>query len=243
MALPPGICSEWFTVADICSDDENVEVAQRCVDAATSWAFRATCSQFVGACASVIRPAGRCGHSGRCGCDNEWLRNPRGGWREKIDLSPMVPGRIRQIVDVQVDGVAIAPEDYRLSRGRYLVPHVDGDLWPWPLQDLNLPDGEDGTWSVTVEHGNDPPPDLIDAAAELASQMLAHCLGGDCDLPDNATSISKDGMTLQLSVPTNGNTGMPMVDSVLALYGCRSRRRMLDPAEPLGDVARTTLSS
>lgn len=244
MALPPAVCTEWLALEDLPGYADDPVKAQHALDVATSWLFRSTCSQFTGTCTSTIRPPEFCGHQGRCGCSSslhygyrdddyrrarEWVR---------LDLSTMVPGLIRDITAVVVNGDELPAADYRLSRGRFLVPHDPGGLWPWPIQNLNLPDDAEGTWSVTVEHGNPPPPELADAALALAGQLFAKLTDAECDLPDNATSVSKDGMTIQLMVPEKGMTGLTMVDSVVGMYPCHSARRIIDPAERIGDVTR-----
>jgi hypothetical protein len=237
----PGICTDWLQPEDICADEENIELAQAMVNAATSWVFRATCSQFTGICTSEIRPAStgirRCGSSINMPFfTGDRLTVAADSGPVRMDLTPWVPGVIREIDAVFVDGDVIDPENYWLANGRWLVPLEDGLLWPWPTQNLNLPSTEDSTWEVLVTHGNPPPAEILEATADLARELLAKCTGGACNLPDNATSLTKDGMSIQLSVPTDGKTGLPFVDSVMMLYPCASRRRMLDPAQPMGQV-------
>lgn len=234
MATPEGMCEPWITADDVCTSDEELERAQQAADEAMAWLFRATCAQFTGLCTSLIRPDVRGGKSCR---PSTSALDPQPRWH-RVDLTTMVPGAIRSIIEVQVEGVVIDSDDYRLVRGKYLVPHTGGGLDPWPFQDLNRPDGDIDTWSALVEHGNPAPADLVEAARQLATQLLNKACGRECDLPDNATSISRDGMSIELRIPERGETGLPLVDSIVALYPCASRRRILDPAEPFGDVVR-----
>jgi len=222
-------CSPWLTRADVC--DPNTDVSPRLADSAiqsaSAWLYDSTCGAFPGRCSSRLRPSGPV--PARCRTDAELHR---------IDLTTWIGGPIRSIEAVTVDGVEVDADGYRLVNARWLVAHRDGPLWPWPTQDEFADDGDPGTWSVDVVHGEDPPPHLLDAAADLAKQLIAKCLGGECDLPDNATSISKDGMSIQLAVPTKGETGLPLVDSIVAMYPCRQRRRLLDPAARRHEVSR-----
>ena len=231
-------CEPWLTYADVC--DPNAEdpvsrgIASAAIASATAWMFDATCSQFTGVCTSVIRPRPPCGHEGddQCTAACNWRR---------IDLSPWVAGPIRTIEAVTVDGEELSnyeDVDYRLAMGRYLVPHEDGALRPWPRQYMNRADGAEGTWSVTVTHGVIPPPHVLDATADLAKQFIAKCTGGECLLPDNATSISRDGVTVELNIPTDGKTGLPMVDTVVGMYPCKRTRRLHDPADAEPEVQR-----
>ena len=230
------LCGAWLTRADVCTPDQNVPnaVANQAILEATAWLYDSTCQQFTGICTSIVRPALPCGHVELCGC--------RSGWT-KLDLSPWVTGPVRSIEAVTVNGETlenVEDEDYRLAWGSFLVPHEGGGLAPWPAQHLNRPDGADGTWSVTVTHGVEPPPHVAGAAADLAKQLIAKCTGGDCLLPDNATSITRDGVTVELNIPTGGQTGLPVVDSIVGMYSCKRTRRMYDPAEPMADTRRLT---
>lgn len=230
------LCGAWLTRADVCHPNQEVSpaVVSAAIASATSWLYDATCQQFPGVCTSVVRPTMPCGHEEACGC--------RAGWR-RLDLSPWVTGPVLTVETVTVNGADLGNVDgvdYRLADGRFLVPHEGGGLWPWPAQHLNRLDGEDGTWSVTVTHGRTPPPHVVDAAADLARQLIAKCTGGDCLLPDNATSITRDGVTVQLNVPTGGKTGLPTIDSIVEMYPCKRTRRMYDPAALVGETRRVS---
>ena len=217
-----GVCSPWLSVSDLCDDGNDEVTAAHAIDVATAWLFVATGSIFTGSCQTVIRPnPGQCGHKHGCGC---------GTWR-RFDLSMSVPGPVLGVTEVAVGIEIVDAAEYLFRHNRFLVPTPGGALDPWPTQNPLAPDGAPDTWSVTVEYGRLPPPDLVFAAKELATQIAAKCNGEECDLPDNATSISRDGMTIQLSVPTDGTTGLPLVDSIVANYAKRAPRRMLDPAE------------
>lgn len=223
-----GVCEPWLTPNDVCgSDPVPPAVARLAIASAQAWLFDATCGQFTGVCRTVIRPVLR-------DRDVEWCLDRADSTR--LDLSPWVTGPVRSIETVIVDGVVVPDTDYRLVNNRWLVAHNDGALRPWPDQHIDVPDGEPDTWSVAVTHGRVAPPHVLDAAADLARQLIAKATGGDCMLPDNATSISRDGVQVELNVPSDGKTGLPLVDTVVAMYPCRRSRRMWDPATPDAEV-------
>lgn len=230
------VCEPWLTIADVCTPgDESAspQVVRAAIASAQAWLFDATCAQFTGVCTSVLRPTLPRGEWVD-DCDDRSLR-----WR--IDLSPWVTGPVLSIESIAVEGVEVANTDdvdYRLADGRWLIAHEGGALRPWPRQRLDRPVGAEGTWSVTVTHGRAVPPHVLDAAADLARQLVAKCTGGECLLPDNATSVSRDGVTVELNVPADGQTGLPLVDTVAAMYRCRRTRRLWDPAEGYTEVAR-----
>lgn len=225
-------CEPWLTRTDVCTDpDVSPAIVNTAIASATSWLFEATCGRFTGVCTSTIRPrrSADLDLHGDCTLPVD---------RYQVDLSPWVTGPVLSIVEVVVDGEAVDAGDYRLVNSRWLVAHPDGALRPWPPQYVDRPDGDEGTWSVTVTHGRVPPAELVDAAADLAKQLIAKCTGGNCLLPDNATSVSQDGVTVELNVPTDGKTGLPLVDTIVAMYPCRRTRRIYDPAAPVPEVVR-----
>lgn len=156
----------------------------------------------------------------------------------KIDLFPFFGRKVLEIDEIIVDGVAIPEVDYRLDANRYLVPHRDLALWPWPEQDINLPPGDPGTWQVRAYVGEPPPELLLLAAEDMACQLVARCLSQPCDIPDNAVSVTREGVTIRLET---GLMALPTVKQALEVYGeCKKRRRtgMWDPARwPVGSRA------
>jgi len=52
----------------------------------------------------------------------------------------------------------------------------------------------------------------------------------DCDLPDNATSVSRGGVTVSLAARQEGKVGVQAIDMMLERYGCpKVSGGILDP--------------
>lgn len=87
-------------------------------------------------------------------------------------------------------------------------------------------------WSANVElvidEGESPPTEVLEAAAWLYGELVKMHLGDECDLPSNATSVSRDGVTVQLS--PDFTDAVPMLGIVKRLYGDQiSTFRLIDP--------------
>jgi hypothetical protein len=146
-----------------------------------------------------------------------------------------LPGPVSAVTAVKVDGVVLpgepAPLDpeeeppeeepppaaYRVDDWRTLV-RLDGECWPL-CQDMDLPDTEVGTWSVTVSRGLAPPSAGVEATAELACELLKGWVGESCRLPQRLTSITRQGLSQALFDPmeflSEGRTGLFLVDLFL----------------------------
>lgn len=150
-----------------------------------------------------------------------------------------LPAAVNQITAVKVDGSVLAPTAYRLDNHRLLV-RTDGSLWP-RCNDLTLDDTKAGTWSVTADYGQDVPVGGQLAVGEMACQILRAMSGGDCQLPNNVTSLIRQGVTI--TYPTiqellgEGRTGLYLTDLFLATsnpnkLNTRARVYRIDGAPP-----------
>lgn len=186
--------------------------------------WRKTCFRF-GICAIEIRPClpGCTCFPKACSCECSWLR---------FDLRQHVGHPIESVDAVKVDNVDVPPAgNWYVANNRYLVPIRDGLLWCWPPQDLNLETGSVGTWSIELTIGEMPGASLLFAAADLACQMWKSCTPGQvCDIPPNAVSVTRDGVTVNLET---GLLAYPPVKMALDAYPCpqKLRSRITDPAE------------
>ena len=215
------ICSNWITTDDlICDTNLSAEVVQNLLDTSVEWLNDMTCNQFGGSCLYDLRVTTMCHHGGgACGSRCDW---------DRIDLTRYLPSPVTSIAEVRVNGAVVPSTDYRLDDRRWLVPIRDGLLTPWPRQDMQLADGEDGTWKITAYAGQEPPRPLQLAATELTCQLIRRWETGVCDLPDNTTSVTRDGVTISMQARQEGKIGLPTVDSVVELYGCSKKRRLAD---------------
>ena len=140
---------------------------------------------------------------------------------------------VREIVEVKIDGSVVDPATYRLDDRRWLVrvrEHADDEALMWPsCQILDLPDTENGTFSVTYKYGMDPPIIAQHAANELACQFFRLCSSdADCVLPANVSRTTRLGVTTERGsvlswffsrrLERGWATGMATVDAFLSAY-------------------------
>lgn len=175
------------------------------------------------------------------------------GYLSRVKLSGYP---VREIVEVKIDGDVLpttytpsgAPT-YRLDKWRFLTRLDDPDQpslnkqWPG-CQNLALEDDQPGTFSVTYTYGVDPPVAGINAARQLACQILLALDGQDCQLPTGVTKIVGSGVTMDRGIllawgrdAKTGiwNTGLTLVDLFLNSYNPQRLQRR--PAV-IGDATR-----
>lgn len=142
-----------------------------------------------------------------CGC------GPKCSWRSPsvIHLAARVALPIQEVTEVVIEGEVLDPTEYRLEGD--LLYRVNGR---WPAQDLTQPLDEPGTWSVTYTRGVPPPPGSAKLVGLLAQEFLAACNGGKCRLPRRVRSVTRQGVTMDMTDPTDiyatGKTGIPEID-------------------------------
>lgn len=124
-------------------------------------------------------------------------------------------GQASAVTLVKIDGMTLDLTAYRLDPGGRLV-RTDGQAWP-ACQDMNAPDTEPGTFSVTYSPGG-----VVDglgawAAGILAAEYVEVCATGKCNLPDTVSQIVRNGVTMTLTPGAfpDGKTGLRAVDSYL----------------------------
>ena len=119
-------------------------------------------------------------------------------------------------VVVTIDGAILDPSAYRIDNGNRLV-RMDGQDWPL-CQDMNLPDGEEGTFSVSYYVGVGPDDLLNYAAGLLAGEWYKACNGQACQLPNTATQVVRQGVTFNIPTFDSGTSGIREVDNIIAIY-------------------------
>lgn len=217
-------------------------------EASATQTLRMLTGYRVGGCPSVVRPCKRsclpeswlvapasnliAGFGGYGGLspyvrDGQWYnacgcRNDDCGCTEVRQV--YLPGRVGRVDEVQVDGEVLDPSAYRVDNWNYLVRQDGGD---WPVcQDMNLPDGEDGTFSVTYLDGN--PVDALGAhvAGILAQEFARACISADCALPANVQSYTRQGISVQMTPDETqfpgGRTGLRFVDDWIQVWNPNS---------------------
>jgi hypothetical protein len=248
-----GPCAPWLSCDDItdsCTvDAADLPLLDGIAAMASQIMFEISGRQFTGLCEKTVRPcllACSCWDNGWGGWQGSpWAWGWQGGWgwfdgfgnchcscdslsRVKLSGYP-----VTQILEVKIDGVAIANTEYRLDEWTFLTRMRDSadpnTALHWPsCQILSLDDSEPGTWSVTYLAGMEPPLAGKNAAVALACELLPH---GECSLPSGAVRIVRNGLQIDRLQPLSemllkGMTGNVAIDSFMAAYNpSRLRRR------------------
>lgn len=154
-----------------------------------------------------------CGCGGACGCEGGGV---------------FLPGPVGAIDSVTIGGTTLPATAYRVDNGSLLV-RQDGDSWP-ACQDMSLPGGADGTWTVRYFRGDAPTAMDNWAAGVLAWEFAKAMLGvKGCRLPTGVTSVVRNGVSMELNANLflDGTTGIREVDMVVAM---RNPHRLAQPS-------------
>ena len=111
----------------------------------------------------------------------------------------VLPTPAHSIVEVKIDGTPLVTGSYRIDESRVLV-RTDGGSWPL-CQELDKADTEEGTWSVTLNVGEDVPELGKLALGELIGEMAKACTGEKCQLPRPVQSLVRQGVTMTFLDP------------------------------------------
>ena len=169
--------------------------------------------------------------------DGAWFNLTCGSCSGTCSCGPLeeawLPGPINSVISVKLDGVSMPASAYRVDDFRKLV-RVDGQRWP-VCQDLSADDDQPGTWSVTVTIGEAVPVVGQLAVGELLCDLIAGCLGQTCVLPKNATTITRQGLTINFPTFTEllqaGLLGLKWTDIFISTYNpsrLRARPQVFD---------------
>jgi hypothetical protein len=121
------------------------------------------------------------------------------------------------------------------------------EMYGWPTcQQLELPDTQPGTFSVTYTYGADPPTPGILAAKVLAGELALAMAQLDNALPQRVTSVNRQGVTVAvvdaMDFLKTGNTGLYEVDLFIKAYNPHGARRYPRVWSPDRGRARRSLS-
>lgn len=103
--------------------------------------------------------------------------------------------------------------------------------------DMSVPDGQPGSWSVTYLQGWNPGPAAGPAVASLAYHLLDSCTPGDgvCLPPPGTTRIVRTGVSIELDGDTDKAQALPNVSRWLKMVNPNNRRsplQIVSPDEP-----------
>lgn len=158
---------------------------------------------------------------------------------------------VRTIVQVKIDGVVIPPTEYQLREFQKLVrlrtsaSATPTERWGWPTAQVqDLPDTENGTFSVTYTYGSDPGSGGRMACLKLAEALALPQLGDTTRYPTRMTSFTRQGVTAQVAsvidVLKQGGTGIYEVDLWLSAVNPNKGRRQAVIFSPDRGVNRRT---
>ena len=181
------------------------------IDAASDALYRLSGGIASGRCTYTVRPC----WDGGCICGRGW------GCSNCVIRGIPLPGTRPVVTSVKIDGATVDPTTYAMVNGRKLAL-VDGTSWPTNKDPL-LPDTEDGTFSITYEHGL--PWDFLakQAANELVCEMVKTLTGAETRLPKGTVAYTADGVSIVVGrLPGQEEiqaVGLTWLGKFLALYG------------------------
>lgn len=158
-----------------------------------------------------------------------------------------LPYPVTSIVQVKIDGTVIPPNEYEMRSYRHLVrirPTASfnpTEMYGWPTsQIMDLPDTEEGTFSVTLRYGTPPPAAGLLAARKLAEYLALPQLGDDTHYPRRVTQMTRQGVTAKVTdvidILASKSLGIYEVDTFLLSVNPNKNRRQAAVFSP--DVGR-----
>lgn len=227
------ICSPWAGPADL----QAVACAAVTADvepflwAASELLFARTGGQWPGRCETTVRPVGR-GHEGG---------TVFGGWGCGCHTGSMLGGRALELPGTKIDTIAVNLDgvdlvegtDFRLLNGRVLLK--TRGVWP-ACQNLALPDGAPGTFTVGLTINGAPPTSGRLAAAALACELaLAAEKSPECRLPGEMQQLVRQDVTVMMMPPDDAFDNIPLVKSFIRAFNPTSagrKARFRNPDSP-----------
>lgn len=123
-----------------------------------------------------------------------------------------LPGPVAEVLGWTVDGVDMDLAGLVVHGNQ--IRRLAGQSWP--SQNLSLPSGHVGTWSVRYLRGRTPPPGAAGMVGMLANEFYAAATGGKCRLPRRTSQVQRQGVTVSMVDPSeifaSGSTGLSEVD-------------------------------
>jgi hypothetical protein len=115
-----------------------------------------------------------------------------------------------EVVAVELDGAPLTDEAWRVDNRRYLL-RTDGGVWP-TCQDLSFNPslGESPSFAVTYIPGLPLPSAGEIAYGMFACQLARRACGERCELPANATAVTRQGVSILLD--PGSMTGIWIID-------------------------------
>lgn len=139
---------------------------------------------------------------------------------------PVVLGDDETVVlEVKIDGVVLAHDQYILANRRYLLRRVGS----WPvMNDLFQASGL-GTWSITMEYGHHPDVITRDATVQVAIELAkTYGIGADKSLGPGVIAANVQGVQVTIEdladAVAAGRLQIPTLDRWMAIYAPQGRQ-------------------
>lgn len=152
----------------------------------------------------------------------------------------VLPGPVGAIEEILIDGEVVEADTYRVDNGNELV-RLDGAVWP-TIQDMTLGPDEVGAFAVTYLRGVAVDGLGARAAGLLACEFSKALTGQKCKLPAGVTSISRQGVTMEIlpGAFPGGRTGVQEVDLFVQRWNPNALKAPTTVWSPDVGHARTT---
>lgn len=235
------------------------EVRERSLMLATS-SLQMLTYYRVGTCPITVRP---CPVIKDCGCDpyrwnaspgcapyvwdGQWYNCGGCGQRCKPLSEINLEGPVGYISQFKINGETVdlfTGDDWRLDNGHILVWQGEGESPIPATQNLDLPDTEQGTWSITYSKSYPVNDDARMAVAYLAAEFAKACQPKKkCSLPRGVTNVVRNGVsfTIQAGLFPGGLTNIDVVDQFILKWApADSPTRTAQVFNPRRHTARRT---
>lgn len=229
-------CSAFATEADVLNAPggcpfEEADDVEAYIDMASDVMFQLTGGRVHGVCTATVYPITdrNCWDIGDFRRQSWWTDGWLGG--TIIHSGPEMADRFGGhtpvhlagpnpvVLAVVIDGVALAPTDWMMAFGCYLIRRQGS--WP-TINNITQPSGS-GTWSITYRYGDAP--DLLtrDACVELAIDMAKTSgIGGSRGFGPGVVAANVQGVQLSIEELTQaygqGAQMVPALDRFLGIY-------------------------
>lgn len=223
---PPVFNGCLWPTDDTCFTEEwaalSEEVKIRALALASS-SLEALVAHRVTHCPVTVRPC-----ISPCGCQTASCGSCSASCELTLDY-------VGEVVAVVVGGVEYPPEDFEVHDRKTIV-YTGTDDCPFTRgQNLGIPLGEPGSWSVTYLPAEPVDTSGAQAVTMLALEFAKACMGNSkCALPKGVRTISRFGMTYQVEAGMfpEGFTGIRVVDAYIEFWNPGKRRQPLGIYSP-----------
>lgn len=216
--MPLLACESFATVEDVLAApcgcafnlQDDGDLIQELIDEASDFLYVASGGRVHGVCERTVWPVS----DRSCGP----FRNESGypsGWL--IDDAIPLAGPNTTIIEITIDGLVLDPSEYGLYNGSYLFRR--SGVWPGSNNITKLA-GEDGTFTVKFQFGDEPSRITLMATVELVCQMMKDPVV--LSRLRGVTSANVQGVSVSLDAADEAEAlGIPAVGRFLDRYAAR----------------------